>query len=166
MLAGIWAQSQNGLIGQDDGFKGMPWELPNDLKHFQNVTTGGTVVMGRKSFEAMGGKALKNRENIVLTTRENYEKDDIKVFHNTEDVLKYAESVNHPVYIIGGASVFAQFMDNIDRIYRTVIHETFDGDTYMTDIDWDNFKLVESIEGTVDEKNKYPHTFEIYDRIS
>ncbi|HPJ00085.1 MAG TPA: dihydrofolate reductase, partial [Enterococcus sp.] len=70
MLVALWAQDKNGLIGKDNR---LPWSLPADLKFFKETTIGNTIVMGRKTFEGMGKRALPFRQTIVLTRDKNYQ---------------------------------------------------------------------------------------------
>ena len=84
MLAAIWAQDENGLIGKEDR---LPWRLPNDLKFFKQMTEANTLVMGRKTFEGMGSRPLPNRQTIVLTRDSSYKAEGVHVMHSVEDVL-------------------------------------------------------------------------------
>ena len=161
MIAFLWAEDQNGLIGKNGT---LPWYLPNDLKYFKKATVNQAVVMGRKTFEGMGKKALPNRINIILTTDKNYQADGVEVMHSREEVLKFAEEYEKDTMIIGGSGVFKHFVDDADILHRTVIDQKFEGDTYMIPINWDDWTLVQSEAGIVDEKNKYPHHFELYKR--
>ena len=88
----------------------------------------------------------------------------VHVCHSKEDILKETEGSTKPVHVIGGVSLFELFKDEVDMLYRTVIHETFEGDTHMPEIDYSDFELIEEKKGTVDAKNKHPHTFQIFKR--
>lgn len=161
MLAAIWAQDENGLIGKEDV---MPWHLPNDLQFFKNTTENNTIVMGRTTFEGMNKKALPNRQTIILTTDKNYQADNVIVMHCIAEVLNYEKNYDGIVFITGGSKVYDSFLPYCDIIYRTVIHESFDGDTYIPDVNWDEWTMIDISEGTLDEKNKYSHSFETYKR--
>ncbi|WP_086347533.1 dihydrofolate reductase [Candidatus Enterococcus clewellii] len=163
MLAAIWAQGEQGMIGKGNI---LPWHLPNDLKFFKKMTENNTIVMGRKTFEGMGGKALPNRKTIVLTRDLSYQGEGITVMHSVEEVLKYAEEFSGITFIAGGAKIYQDFLAHCDVLYRTVIHETFDGDTTFPEINWGEWTLINSSEGEVDEKNAYAHVFETYQRKS
>ncbi len=164
MLALIWAQDENGMIGQSDGYEGMPWHLPNDLKHFSKITKQGDIVMGRTTYELMTGAPLPDRKNIILTSNQAYEAEGAYVVHSIDEVLDFAEKSDQPVFIIGGSSLFRQFLPYADTIYRTVIHQSFDGDTHIPEIDWSEWELVASKDGEVDKENQLAHTFEKYER--
>lgn len=159
----VWAEDSNGLIGQDDQ---LPWNLPSDMKRFVEVTTNDVVVMGRKTYESIPNPPLKNRLNIVLTRNENYRADGAIVCHSKEEVFDYLKehAIKKPVHVIGGSSIFDLFIDEVNILYRTIIEETFEGNTYMPKIDYKYFRCIEVAEGIVDEKNKYPHRFFIYER--
>ncbi|WP_018921859.1 dihydrofolate reductase [Salsuginibacillus kocurii] len=157
MIALVAAMDENRAIGLNGK---MPWHLPNDLKHFQQVTTGGTVVMGRKTFESIG-KPLKNRTNIILTRDRAYEAEGCEVIHDKEDIHSLAKDI----YIIGGATIYEQFLPMADRMYLTFIEASFKGDTFFPQWDNDQFTILEVTNGNVDEKNRYPHRFVTFERI-
>lgn len=159
----VWAEDENGLIGRDGT---LPWHLPNEMKYFVEVTTGDVVVMGRKTYESIPNRPLKNRVNIVLTRDETYEAKGAIVCHTKEDILEAVKDIEKPIHIIGGTSLFEMFMDEVNILYRTVVYETFEGDTYMPKIDYKYFRVFESKEGIVDDKNIYPHQFYVYKRKS
>ncbi len=161
MIAFLWAEDQKGLIGKNGT---LPWYLPNDLKYFKQATIGQAVVMGRKTFEGMGKKPLPNRINIILTTDKDYHAEGVEVMHSREEVLKFAEGYEKDTMIIGGSGVFQRFLDDVDMLHRTVIEQEFEGDTYMVPMNCDEWTLVRSEAGELDEKNKYPHRFELYKR--
>ena len=146
MLIYIWAQDENGVIGK----KGvLPWNLPNDLKFFKEVTLDQTIVMGRNTFEGMGKRLLPRRHSIVVSNVEDYDANGAEVITDVEMLIEDAK--HEDIYIIGGAVLF---------------DGQFDGDTYFPkDFPWEKFVKVKSMDGTVDEKNIYPHTFEIYQKI-
>lgn len=160
MLTAIWAQDEKGLIGKDGT---LPWHLPNDLKFFKEKTIGHTLVMGRKTFEGMGKRALPNRKTIILTSDAAYQSETVTIMHSLEEVLRYAEE-QEEVFIGGGAGVFQAFLPYCEKIYRTVIQETFEGDTFFPELDWSQWRLAEEVTGVVDEKNHYPHVFQTWVR--
>lgn len=161
MIAFLWAEDKNGLIGN----KGtLPWYLPNDLKFFKQMTVNQAVVMGRNTFEGMNKRPLPNRINIILTTDPHYEAEGVKVMHSRDEVLEFARSYDKDTLITGGSGVFKHFMGDVDILHRTVIDEEFEGDTYMVPIQWEDWILVQAEEGVVDEKNKHAHRFETYQR--
>ncbi|MDF0479975.1 dihydrofolate reductase [Vagococcus sp. PNs007] len=161
MLAAIWAQDESGLIGKENK---LPWHLPHDLAFFKNTTENNTIVMGRTTFEGMGKRALPNRQTIVLTSDRSYESEGVTVLHSVEDVVKYAETFEGITFITGGAKVYKEFLPHCSVLYRTVIHETFEGDTYFPEVDWEEWTMINISEGLTDEHNLYKHSFETYQR--
>ncbi|MDO1605391.1 dihydrofolate reductase [Lactobacillus sp. YT155] len=158
MISFVWAEDENRVIGKDDT---LPWKLPDDMKRFKEVTTGNPIIMGRKTFESFPNGPLPNRENIVITRNKNFSYPGVTVVNAISDIQMDTQK-NYCV--IGGAQIFELFKDLVDRLYVTKIHHEFSGDVLMIDLPWENFKLVSSEEGKVDEKNLWPHTFEVYDR--
>ncbi|SEK37402.1 dihydrofolate reductase [Carnobacterium iners] len=161
MIAFLWAQDENGLIGNQGT---LPWSLPNDLKYFKKMTQEKAVVMGRKTFEGMNKRPLPNRVNIILTTDENYQADGVMVMHSVNEVMTFAKQYENDTFITGGTAVFEAFLPFADSLYRTVIHAEFEGDTTIPVIDWDKWKLTDSQVGLMDDRNKYPHDFETFNK--
>lgn len=155
MISLIVAYARGQVIGKDGV---MPWHLPADLKHVKELTTGKTIVMGRKTFESLG-KPLPNRRNVVLTRNQEFHPEGVDVVHTKEEVVALGD-----VIIFGGSEIYKQFLDVVDRLYITEIDMETEGDTFFPDWDREAYTLVEKREGVVDEKNRYPHTFYVYDK--
>lgn len=161
MLVAIWAQDEQGIIGQENQ---LPWHLPNDLKFFKQMTENNTIVMGRKTFEGMGSRPLPNRKTIVLTTNKDYKIQGVEVLHSIEEVLNYSDAFEGITFIAGGSAIYREFLPYCDVLYRTVIHHTFAGDTFFPTVSWEDWTQINSSAGEIDEKNKYAHQFETYQR--
>ncbi len=162
MITFVWAEDEKGVIGYEGK---LPWHLPSDMKFFKEVTLTGDVVMGRKTYESIPVRPLKKRKNIVLTSDTDYAADpDVMIVHDKEAILAYAKKSPKDLHIIGGASLYAMFEQDVQKLYRTVIHHSFTGDTTMVPIDWSKWRLVSKEEKKKDEKNKYDHDFEVYIR--
>lgn len=159
MISFVVAMDQNRVIGKENQ---LPWHLPADLKYFKKVTTGHTIVMGRKTFESIG-RPLPNRRNVVLTRDEQYEAEGCEVVNTIEEVLSIARK-EEECFVIGGTEVFMLFWDHVDRLYVTYIDESFEGDTFFPEIDRAEWEIVGVEEGVVDEKNRYRHEFRTYER--
>jgi len=157
MISLLVAHARNQVIGKDGV---MPWHLPADLAHVKKLTTGKTIVMGRKTFESLG-RPLPKRRNVVLTRNRDYLPEGVEVVHTKQEVLEMGD-----VIIFGGAEIYRQFLDVADRLYITKIDLEAEGDTFFPDWDKSVFVLVDKQEGIVDEKNRYPHTFYVYDRAA
>ncbi|WP_026688464.1 dihydrofolate reductase [Alteribacter aurantiacus] len=158
MISLIAAMDENNLIGNDNK---LPWNLPNDLAHFKRVTTGHTVVMGRKTFVSIG-RPLPDRRNIVVTSNPDFYHDGVEVVDSLDIVEDLAQK--EEVMVLGGQKVFEQLIDKADRLYITRIHHTFHGDTYFPPFTEERFEITEKLEGTVDSENKYAHTFYVYEQ--
>jgi dihydrofolate reductase len=159
MISFVVAMDQNKAIGKDND---LPWYLPNDLKHFKKTTMGKPIVMGRKTYESIG-KPLPGRENIVVTRDTGYQAEGTTVVHSVEEVLQVdAEEI----CVIGGNEIFKLFFSSADRLYITEIHHSFDADTYFPEFDYTEWKEVSRTPGIVDEKNKYPHEFVVFEKIN
>jgi dihydrofolate reductase len=136
----IVAMASNRTIGLDGG---MPWHIPEDLKYFKQVTLGAPIVMGRKTYEAIG-RALPGRANIVVTRDTAFAGVGIDVVHTLEAALKKAEAIatlegRDEIFIIGGAQIYQQALPLADRLYVTEIHQSLDGDAAFPEInraDW------------------------------
>ncbi|KRM90984.1 dihydrofolate reductase [Liquorilactobacillus cacaonum] len=164
MLAYIWAEDKEHHIGLNGH---LPWHLPADLAYFKKITKNHPIVMGRKTFDSFPG-LLPQRHHFVLTNsidlKTKFKDDDrITVMNNIDDLSSVIEQKDL-IFIIGGASLFAEFADKVDFLYVTRINSIFPGDTKMPIIDEKLFELITKKNGTVDEKNKYPHVFEVYQR--
>lgn len=160
----IVAYDQNRGIGKDNK---LPWNIPDDLKHFQQMTLGKTVIMGRKTYESIG-QPLEGRANIVLTSSwGNVEHDPLKqqnitIFKDPEPILNMNNKED--MFIIGGQKIFELFLPHVKRIYATEIHDTFDCDTFFPEFKHLDFKEIERKPGSVDEENQIPHDFVVYER--
>lgn len=157
----VWAEDKNRLIGREGT---LPWNLPNEMKYFVKVTTGDVVVMGRKTYESIPNRPLKNRINIVLTSNEDYEANGAVVCHSKEDIMDYVKDIKKPIHIIGGTTLFNMFIEEVNVLYRTIVYEEFEGDTFMPEIDYKHFRVVEVTPGVVDKDNLHAHEFFVYER--
>ncbi|MDA3645481.1 dihydrofolate reductase [Saccharopolyspora indica] len=128
MIGLIWAQSAGGVIGRDGT---MPWHLPEDLKHFRSVTSGATVLMGRRTWESLPPRfrPLPGRRNLVLSRTPQQ---GAETFTDLSQALAAASG---DVWVMGGAAVYRAALPIADRIVVTEIRERFDGDTYAPEVD-------------------------------
>lgn len=160
MLSLIVAHSRDHVIGYDNG---MPWHLPNDLAYFKKTTMGKPIIMGRKTFESIG-RPLPGRENIVVTTNQDYKQDGVTVLHSVEDVLANRADDDGELMIIGGATLYKQALPNVDKMYITYIDESFEGDTFFPEIDEAEWELISEEKGIKDDHNPYDYYFRTYIR--
>ena len=161
MISFVVAMDQNRVIGSNND---MPWHLPNDLQHFKNITTGHTIVMGRKTFDSIG-RVLPNRKHIVLTRSEQSFPEEVEVVRNTDEILQYAKDHEaEEIFIIGGGELFKQMMPYVDKMYITLIEESFEGDVFFPEFDESEWELIEKEKGEKDERNPYNYYFLTYER--
>jgi dihydrofolate reductase len=138
----VWAQSSTGAIGKDGG---MPWHLPEDLKHFSRLTGGHPVIMGRKTWESFPDKfrPLPGRTNLVITRQEDWggtpQADGAVAVKSLDDALLESQFApgHEMVWIIGGGETFAQSMDLADVAVITTIDTTAEGDTFAPELGYD-----------------------------
>lgn len=161
MISLLLAMDRNHVIGVNNQ---LPWHLPKDLRFFKEKTTGNTIIMGRKTFESMGG-ALPNRKNIVLTKRTDVQYENAEIIHDIDKIKKWSlDNPEEEYFIIGGAKLFQQVMDFADRMYITWIDDSFTGDTFFPEFNKEDWIISSKIKGEKDEKNPYDYYFIQYDR--
>ncbi|MDK3257827.1 dihydrofolate reductase [Blastococcus capsensis] len=128
-VALIWAQARGGVIGAEGG---LPWHLPEDLALFRRLTTGSTVVMGRRTWESLPDRfrPLPGRHNVVLTTDRAWSADGARSANSVEQVLGEHQSF----WVIGGGVVYAAFLPHADRVVVTDVDADLAGDTWAPDL--------------------------------
>ena len=159
----VVAASTNNAIGKNNQ---LPWRLPNDVKFFKNVTWGMPVLMGRKSFEALNNKPLTGRVNIVLTSSKFFKKEGIVIVNKIKDAEFFAAQNDYKeLMILGGGHVYAQTINDADKIYITRVHHVFeDADTFFPVIDEQKWKLVSNEDHFKDDKHAYDYSFQLWER--
>ncbi|AZU63055.1 dihydrofolate reductase [Neobacillus mesonae] len=160
MISFIVAMDENRVIGINNQ---LPWHLPEDLKFFKRTTMGHSIAMGRKTHESIG-RPLPGRENLIITRQKGYQAEGCTVFDSMEGFIRYCREQDEEIFVIGGAEIFKETFAFVDRLYITLIHHQFDGDTYFPEFDETKWKLVSSEQGIKDDKNPYDYEFLIYDR--
>ena len=140
--------------------------MPTDLKYFRAKTKGHTVIMGRKTFEAIG-RPMPERRNIIITRDKTYKKDGIEVVHSLQEALRLAQGDNEDeIFVIGGEEIFKQAMDIADRLYITHIDATDkEADTFFPEIIPILWNEVSHEEHKKDDKNPYDYTFSVYEKF-
>jgi dihydrofolate reductase len=161
VLSLLLAADENNVIGKDNK---LPWHLPNDLRYFKNLTWGMPILMGRKTFESIG-KALPGRKSIVITHNKEWHHKDVDVVHSIEEAINRAKEYDvREIFVIGGAEIFNTSFRQANRIYLTRIHHQFEGDVFFPEIPQKEWKLTSQRHCPADEKNPYPHTYQVWDR--
>lgn len=157
-------------MGLGDEKGNLLFDLPKDMEHFVKTTTGQTVVMGRKTWDSLPKKPLKNRKNIVLTKTLSVGEltlyrgyDNVEVYNSIEDVLELAKTEH--VFVIGGGEIYNQFIKHADEILMTHVHNiSSKAVTFFPSFDFEEWKLVKVVPHEADEHHKYSFNFATYTR--
>jgi dihydrofolate reductase len=157
MINIIAAISENNVIGKDNQ---LLWNLPRDMQHFRKLTTGHPIIMGRKTYESIG-RPLPNRTNIVVSRNPDFVAPEGCIAATSLlNAIGKAKEIDSEIFIIGGGEIYkhALYQGMVDKIYLTIIHHIFDGDTEMPHIpaEWESIKTEYC---PADEKNQYGMTF-------
>ena len=134
--------------------------FPADLKRFKTITTGHSIIMGRKTFESMG-RALPNRRNIVISRQSDLNLAGAEVTSSLENALVLCQN-EEEVFIIGGSEIFKQALSQLNTIYLTKIHKSFEADTFFPKITSDEWEETEKEDFEADEKTPFSYTFLTY----
>ena len=156
MIKIIVAMSKNRVIGNNNE---LIWKLSSDLKRFKELTTGHPVVMGRKTYESIG-RPLPNRRNIIITRNSEYEVEGCEVVSSLEEALLLSAN---DCFIIGGGEIYKQSLEVADKIYLTLVHQEFEGDTQFPELGKEWAKM-DRKDFEADEKNEYNYSFIEYER--
>jgi dihydrofolate reductase len=159
LISLIVAMAQNGVIGRDSA---LPWRLPEDLKRFKEFTLGKPILMGRRTFEAIG-RPLPGRANLVLTRDRDWRAPGVIPVHSVEEALLQTRTCDELV-VIGGAEIYRLLLPLARRIYLTHVHADIPGDTYFPAFDpaqWDDVELHTQ---PADERHAHPITFVTLER--
>ena len=153
----IAAVSINNVIGNKNK---LIWNLPNDLKRFKKLTTGHSVIMGRKTFDSLPNP-LPNRDNIVITRNTDYSNSNVTVCSSIEDAINLTKTDTQP-FIIGGGEIYSQTINMVDKIELTRVHEEFDGDAYFPEIPLDIFELINEEKYNSNSENEFDYSYLTY----
>jgi len=156
IILGPVAVAENGVIGKNND---LPWHLPEDLKHFKEITLGKTVVIGRKTFESIFArlkKPLPGRKNVVISRQEAYKvPEGVLVFKSLDDA--YKALADEDLYIIGGAEIYKQALPLAEKLYMTHVAGNYQGDAFFPKLDFSQWEKVE-------EQPHEGYTFAVYKR--
>jgi len=143
-LSLVAAVAANGVIGAD---REMPWHYPEDLAHFRETTVGHPVIMGRRTFESIAadlGGPLPDRQSIVLTSRPESLSDTVTAVSSLSEALEAVRAHDaDTAYVVGGGSVYRQFLPKADELVLTELDESYEGDTTFPTVDWDRWRVTE-----------------------
>ncbi len=156
----IVAVAENNAIGKDNR---LLWHISNDLKRFRRITTGHTVIMGKRTFKSLPGGPLPGRRNIVISDNRNDRFDGCIMAYSIDDALNICDDVKEN-FIIGGGTIYSQFLKYATKIYITRIHKSFDADTYFPELNYDKWIEIEKEDYPPDKNNSFSYSFITYKR--
>ncbi len=157
MIKIVVAVSKNNIIGDSNK---LIWNLPADLRHFKETTTGHPIVMGRKTYDSIG-RPLPNRRNIIITRDKDYQVDGCEIVNSIEEALLLT---NNDCFIIGGGEIYRQSLPIAQQIFMTLIDEDFNGDTNFPELD-KSWYVSSKVDHHSDEKNPHNYSFILYERF-
>lgn len=162
MLSIIVAKAKNNIIGKDNA---LIWHLPEDLKRFKKLTTGHTIIMGRKTFESLG-RVLPNRHHIILCNdaQMNIDDENVEILEDISMLDKYLKDEEEH-FVIGGATMYRLLMPMCSKMYITEINQDFEGDVSFPEINMNEWNVTEREKGLKDEKNPFDYEYVTYERI-
>lgn len=163
MISIIVATAENGVIGKDNQ---LLWKLSADLKQFKNLTTGHSVIMGRKTFESIG-RPLPNRTNIVISRQQDFVlPEGVLKASSLENAIELAKTHegSEEIFIIGGGNVYEQALKITDKIYLTEVDANIEGDAFFPTLDMSEWTETSRVSHHKDEKNEYDFDFVVLKR--
>lgn len=161
MISIIVAIAENYAIGKKGD---LLCHMPADLKHFKDITSGKTVMMGERTFFSLPKHPLPNRRNIVLTDVAGKTFEGAEAVYSIDEMVKCIQG-EEEAFVIGGGMVYRQMMPLADKLYITHIHHSWeDADTFFPEIKESEWKLLNAEHHFADEKNPYNYTFATYGR--
>lgn len=158
-LSIVVAISENNAIGKDNQ---LLWHLPADLKHFKEITSGHTIIMGRKTYESIG-RPLPNRRNVVITRQPDLQIENIEVVNSLQEAISLCENEDE-VFIIGGAEIYKHAISLTDRIHLTTVHQEYEADAFFPKLNADEWLEINQEYHAADEKNSVAYTFSTLER--
>lgn len=161
MLSIVVAKAKNNIIGKENK---LVWNLPEDLKRFNKLTDGHTIIMGRKTFESLNGE-LQNRKHIVFSRNPDFKSnnDNVQIVRSMLEIQEYIEG-KEEVFVIGGAMIYNIMMPYVKKMYVTEIEKDFDGDAFFPRIDENKWKEIDRQKGIKNEENNLDYEFVTYIR--
>ena len=154
----IVAIAENNAIGKDNR---LLWHLPEDLKRFKRITKGHKIIMGKNTYFSLPKRPLPDRVSVVLTDQPGELIDTCQMAYSIDEVLSKCDDEQEN-FIVGGASVYKQFLPYAQKLYITWVKAVFEADTFFPDIDPAIWEVVDSEPHEKDEKHPYPYTFVTY----
>ncbi|MEI6454692.1 MAG: dihydrofolate reductase [bacterium] len=160
MISIIVAVADNLAIGKNND---LLWHIPEDLKRFKQITSGHTVIMGKRTYESLPRRPLPNRRNLVITDVPGETIKGCEMAYSIDDAVRLSDPGKEN-FIIGGASVYRQFLPLADRLYLTHVYNNFEGDVFFPVIELSEWEQISREDHPPDEKNDFAYSFLVYNR--
>lgn len=152
LLSIVVAVAKDGAIGKGND---LLWHLPGDLKRFKVLTTGHTILMGRKTFESLPNGPLPQRRNVVIS-RSLQSSEGVEVFPSIEEALSVLSESDDEVFVIGGGEIYRQLLGQAQRIYLTEVDASFpDAEVFFPELQSSDWEEVQRTTFPRDERNEY-----------
>jgi len=159
-LSIIVAIAENYAIGKDND---LLWHISKDLKRFKELTKGHYIVMGKRTYHSLPVRPLPHRTSLIITDVPGEVIDNCLMAYSIDEAVEKMDSKNEN-FIIGGGSIYRQFMPLADKLYITRVHKDFEADTFFPEISLDEWKLIEKVDVNDDSQNDFTYSFETYTR--
>ena len=156
MISIIVATAQNNAIGKDND---LIWYISDDLKRFKRLTTGHTILMGRKTYESLPNGALPKRENIVITHDKSLQLDRCTMLYSIKEAIENYANSPEEIFVIGGGSIYEKLLPYAKKIYLTKVHAAFEADVFFPEIDKTEWRIDFSEDHTKGGKNEFDFSF-------
>jgi len=160
LISLIVAMAEDRAIGIENR---LPWHLPADLRHFRDTTMGNPLIMGRLTHESIG-RPLPGRRNIIVSRDPDYRAEGCEVVGSVEAALAAAAGAGE-VFVMGGASLYAQLLPRCDRLYLTLVKGRFAADAYFPGIDPGEWREIAREDHAPDADNPHPYSFRVLERV-
>ena len=157
----IVAIASNYAIGKDND---LLWHISKDLKRFKELTEGHYIIMGKRTYFSLPKRPLPKRTSLIITDVHGEVIDNCLMAYSIQDAIDKMD-MSKENFIIGGGSIYKQFMPLADKLYITRVHKDFDADTFFPEISLDEWKLISKVDVKDDDQNDFDYSFEEYIRI-
>ena len=154
----VAARSENNVIGK--GIE-IPWKVKGEQKLFKEITLGGTLVMGRITFESIG-RPLPDRTTVIVTRKQDFEVENCHVVHSIDAAIEIAKEIGKPIFVVGGGELYRQCLPDADLVHITTIKTIVDGDVYFPDFPNHNYRLVKEQHYS----SNIDYVYQVYQKIS
>jgi dihydrofolate reductase len=156
----IVAIAENFAIGKDNQ---LLWHIPADLKRFKRITSGHQVIMGKLTYLSLPIRPLPNRHNIVISDRQDDVFEGCTTVHSIEEAVNLCNEQDES-FIIGGGSVYRQFLPLCNKLYITQVHKNFEADTFFPPLDFKAWHMVEREDHDPDGTNDFSYSFVTFEK--